>query len=229
MNFNKICVYDFETDGKNPNTCNPTELAAVMIDPRSLNIIPNSEFNTVIMPPDIDDINYVELHKDTIDFHAKNHQCEPEKIVAAWKKGVPQKTAWSSFKEYLSKYHSGSDKKTQFTAPIQAGMNILRFDDIIINRLSKECGDLNKDNVSKLFYPRDKIDLMHILFLWFENSNDLESFSMDVIRPYFGLKTTGSHEALKDVKDTAVLISRFMKLHRRFSINVKFRGALVNL
>ena len=50
MNYNKICVFDFETDGTNPEQCSPVQIAAVMIDPLNLEIIPNSEFNCNFKP-----------------------------------------------------------------------------------------------------------------------------------------------------------------------------------
>jgi hypothetical protein len=43
-NLQKICVFDFETDGADPDKCSPVQLAALMIDPIKLEIIedPNS-------------------------------------------------------------------------------------------------------------------------------------------------------------------------------------------
>ena len=46
MNYNKICVFDFETDGRDPHKVNPVQLAAVIVDPRKLEIIKNAEFNS---------------------------------------------------------------------------------------------------------------------------------------------------------------------------------------
>lgn len=226
MNFKKIAVYDFETDSPNPQTCNPTELACLMLNPRTLEVIDNSEFCAVIKPPDIDNVDYINQHKSTIEFHAKANKCSEEDILNKWKAAQPQEIVWNNFKEYLLKYHTTNDRKSMFTAPIMAGMNIYRFDNIIIDRLATLYGDINKDGGCKLFYPRDKIDLLNILFQWFENLDDLPSYSMDVIRPFFGLSTEGSHNALKDVQDTASLIARFLKLTRRYAPKITFKGAL---
>ena len=38
MNNRWIIVFDWETDSPNPDTCNPVELAAVPVDPRTLEI-----------------------------------------------------------------------------------------------------------------------------------------------------------------------------------------------
>jgi exonuclease I len=50
INYNKICVFDFETDGSNPFECSPVQLAAIMIDPIKLDIVPNSDFNIYFKP-----------------------------------------------------------------------------------------------------------------------------------------------------------------------------------
>ena len=51
MNNRWIIVIDFETDGTDPNTCNPVELAAVPIEPRTLEIKASKAFSAVIKPP----------------------------------------------------------------------------------------------------------------------------------------------------------------------------------
>ena len=48
INTHKIISLDFECDGVNPFTCNPTQLAAIAIHPRTLEIIPDSEFNSFL-------------------------------------------------------------------------------------------------------------------------------------------------------------------------------------
>ena len=60
LNLRKICVFDFETDSPDPHTCQPVELAAIMIDPRKLKIIEKSDFSSMMRPADIDDETYYE-------------------------------------------------------------------------------------------------------------------------------------------------------------------------
>jgi DNA polymerase III epsilon subunit-like protein len=226
LNLHPIAVFDFETDSADPRSCNPVELACLVLDPRTLEIVPNSEFSTKIRPPSIDDTNYYELHKDTIEWHAKNHKCTSEDILKEWKSAIPQDVAWKNFKEYLSKYHTTTKKRSMWSAPIAAGMNIIRFDLPIIERLSGLYGDLNSSGETKIFFPRDRVDLMPTLFMWFENMEEPSSYSMDVCRPFFGIDDKNSHEAIKDVQDTAKLISKFMKLHRYCASKVTtFKGA----
>lgn len=225
INYNKICVFDFETDGKNPRTCSPVQLAAVMIDPLQLNIIPGSEFNIHCKPEVLEsDPDYV-YEGDILDFHAKVKGTDTNSILNEWKQYPSQKSSWSLFIDYLDKYHSRTSKKSQFSAPIAAGYNIHRFDLLIIDRLSNKYNNLNKEKCSNLFYTRDVIDLMNLVFLWFENNNDLKSYSLDSLREYFGISKDGAHDALKDVKDCAEILIRFLKLHRRMGQKILFKNS----
>jgi DNA polymerase III epsilon subunit-like protein len=129
---------------------------------------------------------------------------------------------------YLEKYHSRSSKKSQFSAPIAAGYNINRFDLHIIERLSNKYGNVNKEQRTDLFYPRDIVDAMNLVFYWFEHNNDLKNYTLDSLRDYLGISKDGAHDALKDVKDTAEIIIRFLKLHRTLGQKVKFKNSFTN-
>jgi len=225
INYNKICVFDFETDGTNPSECSPVQIASVMIDPISLEIIPNSEFNIFFKPETLEqDPNY-EYKTDILDFHAKVRGCAKEDIFQQWLKYPSQQQSWKMFTEYLMKYHTRSSKKSQFSAPIAAGYNIHRFDLKIIERLSQKYGNVNKENSSNIFFTRDVLDIMNLVFYWFEQNNDLKSYSMDNLRDYLGISKDGAHDALKDVKDCAEILIRFLKLHRSTASRVKFKDS----
>jgi DNA polymerase III epsilon subunit-like protein len=225
----KICVFDFETDGADPEKCSPVQLASVIVDPIKLEIIPNSEFNINFKPEVMQDNDDYVYDTDIIDFHAKVKGCSKEQIYAEWKKYPSQEVSWKSFVTYLDKYHcSNRKKKSIFSAPIAAGYNINRFDLKIVNRLSVKYKNIEtKENTSSLFYPRDVIDLMNLVFYWFENT-DIKSYSLDSMREYFGISKDGAHDAIKDVKDTANLLIRFLRLHRNLAKKIKFQGSFVN-
>lgn len=226
----KICVFDFETDGSDPEKCSPVQLAAVIVDPLKLQIIDGSEFNIYCKPEVMEsDPNY-EYTTDIIDFHSRVKGCSKEEVYKQWKEYPSQKLAWDSFVSYLDKYHCGGRKKKNiFTAPIAAGYNIHRFDLKIINRLSQKYKTVdNKENISSLFYPRDVLDIMNLFFYWFENSTDLKSYSLDTVRDYLGISKDGAHDALKDVRDCANILIRFLRLHRRLATKINFRGSFVN-
>lgn len=225
-NLQKLCVFDLETDGANPDKCSPVQIAAIIIDPLRLEIIPDSEFNVNLKPEKLDeDPEYRYADSDVLDFHAKVKGCSKEEVLKLWETHPSQNHAWKLFVSYLEKYHTRSDKKSCFSAPIAAGYNINRFDLRIIERLSQKYNNLNKEGKSSLFYPRDVVDVMNIIFYWFESNNELKNYTLDNLRDYLGISKVGSHDALKDVKDTAEILIRFMKLHRSLSKKVKFRGA----
>jgi DNA polymerase III epsilon subunit-like protein len=229
-NFQKICVFDLETDGINPDKCSPVQIAAIIVDPLKLEIVPDSEFNISIKPEAlIDNPEYSYEDSDVLDFHAKVRSSTKEKILEDWRSFQKQDHGWKMFTSYLDMYHTRSEKKSCFTAPIAAGYNINRFDLRIIERLSVKYNTLNKEGRSSLFYPRDVIDVMNVLFYWFEGNNDLKNYTLDNLRDYLGISKEGAHDALKDVKDTAQILIRFLKLHRNLSRKIKFKGSFVNV
>lgn len=225
INYNKICVFDFETDGSNPKECSPVQIAAVIVDPIKLEIVPNSEFNINFKPEVLESNHEYKYTTDILDFHSKVKGCSKDDVMKEWKNYPKQQQSWNMFVNYLDKYHSRSSKKSQFSAPIASGYNIHKFDLKIIERLSQKYGNTNKEETSNIFYPRDVIDVMGLVFFWFENNPDLKKYSMDSLREYFGIDKEGAHDAIKDVKDTADIMIRFMKLHRSLSSKVKFKDS----
>lgn len=226
-NLQKICVFDLETDGANPDICSPVQIAAIMIDPYRLEIIPDSEFNITIKPEALENNEeYAYGDSDVLDFHAKVRSSTKEDILSDWRSYQKQENGWKLFVSYLNMYHSrATGKKSCFTAPIAAGYNINRFDLRIVERLSKKYNNLNKEGRSDLFYPRDVIDIMNLVFYWFEGNSELKNYTLDNLREYLGIDGEGAHDALKDVKDTASIMIRFLKLHRNISNKVKFKSS----
>lgn len=220
-----------ETDGINPDQCSPVQIAAIIVDPIKLEIVKDSEFNINLKPELLDNNdNYKYEDSDVLDFHSKVRGCSKAAILESWQKHQPQEAGWKMFVSYLEMYHirSNRSKKSCFSAPIAAGFNINRFDSRIIERLSKKYDNLNKEGRSSLFYPRDVIDVMNILFYWFEYNNELKNYTLDNLRDYLGIDKTNAHDALKDVKDTAEIMIRFLRLHRSLSSKIKFRGSFSN-
>jgi len=212
-----ICVFDFETDGVNPLICNPVQLAALMIDGKKLNIIEGSEFCIDMQPPDINNKSYLTNEiQGTINWHAKNYNTTAEVIIEKWKRAVDQRAAWEMFLNYFNKYNP---KGTVYFAPMLGGMNIIDFDIPIFKRLMKTYG--TKD----FFWKRDKADLLHLCYYWFESLDEPKAYNLDTLREYFGIEKEGGHDALKDVRDTADLLIRFLKLHRKCATKVKFKNA----
>lgn len=228
-NIQKICVFDLETDGANPSVCSPVQIAAVIVDPKKLEIVKDSEFNISLKPEKLEtDNDYDYSDSDVLDFHAKVRGCSSQDILKAWQGYQKQEQGWKMFMSYLDLYHIRKSKKSMFTAPIAAGYNINRFDLKITDRLSQKYGNIDKkENKSNIFYPRDMIDIMHIIFYWFEGNTELKNYTLDNLRDYFGIDKDGAHDALKDVKDTAEIMIRFLRLHRSLCAKIKFKNSFL--
>lgn len=227
--YNKICVFDLETDGANPLVCSPVQIAAIIIDPIKLSIVPNSEFNIMLKPDKLEEDPDFGYDNDILGFHAKVRGCSQEAILANWKTAMPQKQGWQMFVDYLDLHHCRTTKKSQFSAPIASGYNINRFDLKIVQRLSAKYGNTNKENDSSLFYPRDVLDVMNLLYYWFSHLDDIKSLSLDNVRQYMGISGDNAHDALKDVKDCAEILLRFLKLHKSLSGKIKFKDAFLDV
>lgn len=234
---NYICVYDFETDGSNPNVCQPVQLASVIIDFRTLELVENSEFCSFMKPEGIDTPEYVDKVKDTIVWHAKNYNPNwnsldqkgqddaVNKIIDTWKNAPAQKQVFSDFQTYLLKYNTNQSRRSKWTAPIRAGHNIERFDNIIMDRLCDLYDATAKNGEQKIFHPRDIVDIMKLAFLWFESLPSPKNYNMGELRDFFGMSQDGAHDALVDIRDEALMIQKFIRLHRRYAHKVKFRGS----
>jgi hypothetical protein len=217
MNNRWIIVFDWETDGPDPTTCNPVELAAVPVDPRTLEVKTDQ---AVIKPDGIDTEEYfTKSRQDTIAWHAKQRGVSSEEIVEDWKSGQSEKVVWKNFCNYCSKYHVDKKPGQWFTEPVPSGYNIINFDIPIARRLAK------KYKTKLPFSEVSKIDMMDILFMWFENLDEPSSMKLDAFRKFFGMKAIQAHEALSDTIDEAELMVKFIKFHRRQASVGKFKGA----
>ena len=220
MNNRWIMVFDWETDSPNPTTCNPVELAAVPVDPRTLEIKSEQAFSAVIKPDGIDSEEYfTKERQDTIAWHAKQRGVDTKEIIASWKAGQSEKIVWKNFCSYCSKYEVDKKAGQWFVEPIPSGYNIVNFDLPIARRLAQ------KYNTKLPFSEVSKIDMMDILFMWFENLSEPSSMKLDVFRKFFEMRPAQAHEALSDTIDEAELMVKFMKFHRRQSSVDKFKGA----
>ena len=215
-----IIVFDFETGGRNPLRCQPTQIAAIALDGRNFRL--KGEFNSM-MRPILDDDKALKAGVDPIEEGALKvtGQTRSQLAKAPLPKGV-----WKKFVTFVNKYNW---KGTPYFAPIPAGFNILGYDMKIVDRLCKEYGPYDdKRESQKLFHQIYKIDVMDDVWLWTEGDPDVKSISMDSLRERMGLSSENSHDALQDVKDTANLLVAFMKLYRRIAPKVKFEKAFAD-
>jgi DNA polymerase III epsilon subunit-like protein len=206
-----LIVFDFETGGLDIEICPPIQVAAMVIDPRTLKAIPNAVFSSMMCPPE-DQLPFIQDQA-----LEKNKKTRKEISEAP-----PWSLVWPKFTKFVLEY------KTKGKLPIPAGQNITGFDLPIARRLCKLYGPWDKKKNEPNLFNRQTIELMTLTFSWFENLPEPQSYSMDSLREYFGMSKEGAHDALQDVKDTAAILIKYLKLCRRFSPNIVFKDAFKN-
>lgn len=220
MGMRDVICFDFETGGRNPLKCQPTQIAAIALDGRSLT--PKGEFNSLIRPI-IDDEKAIAAGVDPLEEEALKITKKTREELA---KAPLPKVVWSKFVQFVNKYNW---KGTPFFAPIPAGFNIIGYDLHIVDRLCKEFGPWDENRQRQaLFHQIYKIDMMDNMFMWTEGDPDVKSISMDSLRERMGLSKDNAHDALQDVKDTANIMIKFMKTHRTVYRNLKIEKAFAD-
>jgi DNA polymerase III epsilon subunit-like protein len=219
MNIDYI-VFDFETGGRNPHTCQPTQLAAIALDGRRLT--PKGVFNSEIRAV-VDDEKAIAAGLGPLEEEAL-------KITGKTRESIDNapelKVVWKKFVSFVEQFnYNGSS----FFAPIPVGYNIINYDLLIINRLCKDLGPWDeKRTTQKLFHQIYKVDMLDNVFMWTENDANIKSRSMDAMRERMGLSKDGAHDALQDVKDTGNIFIKFLKSHRAAARNLQIDGSFAN-
>lgn len=210
-------VFDFETSGVDIKTLEPLQLAAVVIDGRSLEIKESETFQSYMKPP-VDDLTaFCKASKGALDVN---------KITQEQLENAPmQSVVWKSFVEYVTRYNK---KKNSFNCPIFAGHNILGFDLPIMDRMCSLYGNVDKkDSRQNIYNRRTQVDSLQMCYLWFENLKEPVDYKLGTIMEFLGIPKDGTeHNAITDVKNTAKIISRFLKFHRALAGDgSRFKGA----
>jgi DNA polymerase III epsilon subunit-like protein len=221
INTNVIICFDFETAGKkevaiNPYLALPIQVAAVAYDPRKLMEIPGATFMSM-MKPDVPEEAWLTAEKDWAGALDIN-----KKTIKQIREAPSEGEVWKNFASFVNRYNP---KGNLFGAPIAAGQNIDRYDCIIADRLNIKHKIPEKDGKPLLFYPLITLDLKNFLFSWFEGNNELKNYSMNTVRPYFGISDENSHDALVDAQQTGEMIMRFLKMQRKLAEDIQFKGS----
>jgi DNA polymerase III epsilon subunit-like protein len=210
-------IFDFETGSRNPHKTQPTQIAALALDGRSLTV--KGQFNSEIKPI-LDDDKAIAAGVDPLQDEALKITGKTRENLA---KAPALKSVWAKFTKFVDQYNW---KGEPFFAPIPVGFNIIGFDLIIINRLCKEFGPWDSEREQqKLFSKVYKIDIMDNVYAWTESDPNVRSISMDSLRERMGLSKTNAHDALQDVKDEANIFIKLMKTHRSVYQNISFNNA----
>ena len=216
MNDRVIMVFDFETGSRNPHRTQPTQIAAIALDPRKLTIKPNGTFNSEIRAI-IDDDKAIAAGFDPLEEKALE-------ITGKTRKGIDAspdvKLVWKQFCKFVNSFNW---KKSQFFAPVPAGYNINGFDRPIISRLCKAFGPTNKEGQQAIFSKVFKIDIMDDMWLCAENDPDWPKVTMDVMRKKTGMGSENAHDALQDVRDTAQIIKASMVMKRDLAKKIDWK------
>ena len=198
-----ICVFDYETGGKDKNTCEITQIGACIIDRWNLEII--DTFNSLAKPLDFDAI-----------------EDEALKITGLTKdilsKAPSIKIVWPNFVEWVSKHNKSKNSNNSFMAPIAAGYNIVNYDLPITERYCQMYGPWDdKWKQQKVFNPIHKIDIMDHMWFWTENTPEVKSLKLTSVCEWMGFSEAeieNAHDALQDVKNTAKILIRLIKMQR---------------
>ena len=215
-----IVVFDFETGGRNPLRCQPTQIAAMVLDGR--NFKPKGTFESM-MRPILDDDKAIAAGFDPIEEGALKVTGQTMEQLA---KAPLPKGVWRKFCTFVNKYNW---KGTPYFAPIPCGFNIIGYDMKIVDRLCEQYGPYDdKRCCQKLFHQIYKIDVMDDVWLWTEGDPSVKSISMDSLRERMGLSSVNYHDALQDVKDTANIFIKLQKSRRAVYRNMEFDKAFAD-
>lgn len=213
-------IFDFETGSRNPSKTQPTQLAAIALDGRSLTV--KGQFNSEIQPI-FDDEKAISLGLEPVQDEALKIT---KKTREQLEKAPSLKSVWTKFTKFVNQYNWKGDA---FFNPIPVGFNIIGFDMIIIDRLCREYGPYDDDrSQQKLFSRVYKFDIMDSVFSWTESDPSIKSISMDSLREKMGLSLDNAHDALQDVKDEANIFIKLLKTHRSIYQNITFEKAFAD-
>ena len=203
---------DLETGSKDPLTTQLCSVGAVAIDMNKLEIVRGSEFYSKVKPENESLIEAEALAVNKL-------------TLEELRKAPSEKIVWGSFVDYVKKYRSSN---TYRGAPIVTGYNIINFDLIILDRLAHKYKNLDKDGRQNVWHRREQIDMIHQMYCWFKQTQQVNSVSFDNMRDYLGMIPDEAHNALSDAKDTAKLFIRFLKLYKELIGRIPFKGSFTN-
>lgn len=222
MNFNPICVYDYETASRDPDSCQIIQVSGTMIHSRKLEIV--DSFTMSICP----DWDAEGCDDDTIEWHSKQQGVTKKAFVDKLKESPTIDIAWPTFVSWVDRYNFGKPGKSAYKAPISSGYNIDGFDNVITNRYCQKYGPTEKDrNIegkknARLFNGIHSFDVMKHMWFWFENipvgpKEDLQNLQLTTLARYMGVPESildSTHDAKTDVFITAQIVLRLFNMER---------------
>lgn len=217
MNHNYYCVWDTETTGVDPTKCQLTQIAAIIIHPRSLKVV--DSFNKECCP-EFDDEKAVSKGLDPVSIDALNFTRKTQEHLITQ---PPERVVWNQFVSFMKKYTPSTGG---YKSPIPCGFNIINFDMIIHDRLCNMYGP-----PGGLFNKVNKVDMMDHAFFWCENNPDIESLKLGSVMDWMGLPEhlkANAHDALQDVKNVANCIIKMLHFVRGITSQTDFKRSFSN-
>lgn len=212
MSKNVAIAIDTETGSKYAHTTQLCSIGAVAVDLSKMEMIPNTEFYSLVKPEKPEEIEEEAL---------KVNKLKMEDLM----KAPSEKTVWHNFVDYIKKYKTSN---THWGNPPFIGYNHINFDLIIFDRMCKKYGQVDKNGEQNLYHRVEKYDMIEDIRKWLVYTGKLESARFDVVRPFLGMEPDAAHNALSDAKDAAKLYMRFTKLYKELAIRIPFEGAFAN-
>lgn len=213
---NYLVVFDFETCNMRCDEYSPIQLAAIVLDPRTLEEVEGGRFGGK-------NENGEDLLMEPLDWSL----VEDEALLANGKtreqlENAPgQKVVWDSFVNFMKKYNKDGSR---YTRPIPVGHNIINFDIPIIQAMCRKYGNLDSEGKPDIFSSIFQIDVMQNTWWWWESLKEPSRHSNDYICDYFGINKEGAHDAMVDCEHTAMIFRKFLNYYRKHAKKTTFKG-----
>ena len=221
MNSNTYLCYDLETTGPNPYYDIPIEIAAIALKPRTLESYKDN------LGQDITFYSLVQIPEEFL----KAAEADPKKkasLEGALKinnktlddlaEAPDLKTVWRNFVNFCQQYSSKPSDSWRSVIPVTYNGN--GFDNVMIDRLAKEFGDVDGEGRSIVFHKNLSVDLYQDMFRWTENSTKPGRLNLDTIRKWTKYPEGAAHTAMYDAYTVKHLFCRLQKKQREISQKV---------
>jgi len=218
MRNNTIIVFDLETSSNKVAETEIVQIAAMAMNPATLEPIPNARFESLMRPLDWDKVEDQAL--------AVNKKTREELADAPHPEEV-----WDRFLTWTRFWKLGAST-SKYVLPDAAGHNIINFDLPIMERYCRKYGTVRTESNGEvrpnLFSPMGCYDTLNLLNYWMEDLPDGNKLSLDYWRKHLGMPKESlekGHDAMQDVKDTFWILQRLLKLSRRVGKNIVWKDA----
>lgn len=201
MDYRHMCVFDFETGGKDPSKCEIIQIGAQILDRNSFKV--KDEFQTLMKPEDFDALEDEALRVNGL---------TREQLADAPEASV----MFPTFATWIQKHNIRKDKGS-FGAPIPVYWGGDRFDMTIMDRYCEKFGYWDKKWANQsLLNPIFTFDVMKHMWFWTRTNPELKNLKLVTVLEWMGVPKEeiekGAHDALWDVKWTANIAIRLLKV-----------------